>query len=87
MIYEFLEEFILKICVSDWSKPASPCRLLLDILNKKHVHNATLYPLNKYSASCQLHIRARIICFYGLSHMCWRHAVHTAHERSTVLMC
>jgi hypothetical protein len=32
MICEFVEEFILKICISDWSKPSSPYRVLLDIL-------------------------------------------------------
>ena len=69
MIYEFVEEFILKIFISEWSKPASPYRYLLDILNTKRMHNAAIYPLNKYSASCQVHIRARSICFLGLSHM------------------
>ena len=34
MIYEFLEEFILKICISDLSNPSSPYRMLLDILTQ-----------------------------------------------------
>jgi len=34
MIYEFLEEFTLKICISDWSKQSSPYAMLLDILTQ-----------------------------------------------------
>jgi hypothetical protein len=85
MIHEFLDEFILIICISDWSKPSSPYRILLDILTQNLciTQPYTLQTNTEHHAKFTYALEASVFQVFDT---CLHHAFHAAHERYTVLI-